>query len=419
MLWLLPRYKLRPENRKATPSVLSPIKVSATQFLRKGRRRRLLQPQLKLTILFILLSGALTPVLAQSPRPSPSPTPPNEEQEPVKVFTEEVRLPVIALDQYGHYDPSLELDDILVLEDGVAQQVRSIRHIPASVLILIDTGNQLALKDLNTTRDIALRLVGSLSEGSRIAVLQFSERPEIVQKWTKDKSELKGVLKKKLHSGKRSVLSDALALAISQLKDTQPGSRHVVLITDGVDSPGRTSLADATTQLSVVQAMLHVISNGQLAIGVIERRSKATGGGDAVQRDGNPASNPVANGDPTLPPGTTRTPSFRILTINTDRAMRRRLKEHAEAIKTGEQRLKSLAEESGGQIWRSDSEEDLVRKAELVARDIGAEYVVTYRPLRPLASSRRGEYRRVEVAPRRSGLTLRARSGYTVPSDLK
>jgi len=26
------------------------------------------------------------------------------------VFTEEVRLPVSAMDQYGHYDPTLEID---------------------------------------------------------------------------------------------------------------------------------------------------------------------------------------------------------------------------------------------------------------------------------------------------------------------
>src|SRR5262245_47567482 len=72
-----------------------------------------------------------------TPKPSPSP---EKEQDSVKVFTEEVRLPVIALDAYGHYDPTLELDDILVLEDGVAQQLRSVRHVPANVLFVLDTG---------------------------------------------------------------------------------------------------------------------------------------------------------------------------------------------------------------------------------------------------------------------------------------
>lgn len=371
----------------------------------------------KLIILFALLLATYSSATAQSGRPAPSPTPKSDDQEPVKVFIEEVRLPVIAVDQYGHYDPTLEIDDVLVLEDGVAQQIRSIRHIPASVLVLIDTGNPLALKDMNITREIANRLVNSLSEGSRIAVVQFSEKPEVVQNWTADKTSVRKVLRTKLNSGKRSVLSDALALAITQFRDTPYGSRHVVLITDGGDSDGRTSFTDATRQLSAVQAMLHVISNGTQSLGEIARRTKVSRGGDGVQRDGHPGSNPVANGDPTLPPGTTRTPSFRLLTVNLDRAMQRRLKDHAEAIKAGEQRLKVLAEDSGGQVWQGDSREDLVNQGRLVARDIGAEYIVTYRPRRPLASSRRGEHRRVEVAPRRTGLTLRSRRGYIVPSD--
>lgn len=98
-------------------------------------------------IVFVSLLLVLTPsVRGQKPRPSPSPAPKTEEQEPVRVFTEEVRLPVVALDQYGHYDPTLELDDVLVLEDSVAQQIRSIQRLPVNVLLLLDTGNQLGLK---------------------------------------------------------------------------------------------------------------------------------------------------------------------------------------------------------------------------------------------------------------------------------
>ncbi len=374
-------------------------------------------PQVRAIILFLLVLCSFTSATAQkAPQPSPSPTPPNEEQEPVKVFTEEVRLPVVAFDQYGHYDPTLEVDDVLVLEDGVAQQVRSIRHIPANVLVLIDTGNQLGLKKPSLTHDIAQRLVRSFRDGTRLAVIQFSDRPELIQKWTIDKNEISRTLRTKLQSGKRSVLADAIVLAMTQLRDTPPGSRHVVLITDGSDSGGRITMADATKQLAAEQAILHVINNGALSLREIDRRTEAKRGGDGVQRDSNPASNPVANGDPTLPPGTTRTPSFRVASINLDSAMRRKLKEQARAIQAGEQRLKVMAEESGGQVWRADTAKDLVAQGQLVARDIGAEYVVTYRPKRPLASSKRGEYRRVEVAPRRAGLSLRSRRGYVVPA---
>src|SRR3954464_11540446 len=93
-------------------------------------------------LLAFLFAATLLQLRAQSGR-QPAQTPEQrEDQESVKVFTEEVRLPVVAFDDYGHFDPSLEMNDVLVLEDGVQQQIRSIRHIPASVLIVLDVDNQ-------------------------------------------------------------------------------------------------------------------------------------------------------------------------------------------------------------------------------------------------------------------------------------
>src|SRR5215213_3132998 len=97
----------------------------------------------------------------ETPPPAPAQSPQTrEEQEPVKVFTEEVRLPVTAYDVYGHFDPTVSLDDILVLEDGVAQQIRSVQRIPANILLLLDTSGSITLaKDIKTTRAVALRLL--------------------------------------------------------------------------------------------------------------------------------------------------------------------------------------------------------------------------------------------------------------------
>src|SRR5204863_5278695 len=110
----------------------------------------------------------------------PSPTPKSDDQDAVRVFTEEVRLQVAARDSYGHYDPTLAIDDVLVLEDGQPQQIRSIRHLPTNVLLLLDTGNQLGLKDTNLTREAAMRVVSTLKEGNRIAIMQFATRPELL-----------------------------------------------------------------------------------------------------------------------------------------------------------------------------------------------------------------------------------------------
>ncbi len=370
---------------------------------------------MRVYLLILLLLSVFAVSSSAQVNPKPSPTP-KDDQEPVRVFTEEVRLPVAATDTYGHYDPTLDIDDVMVLEDGQPQQIRSIQHLPTNVLLLLDVGNELGLKDTKLTRDAAMRVVSTLSPGNRIAVMQFAMKPELLQSWTTDKTAIAKVLKTKLNSGKSSRLTDAIASAADQFKDTLPGTRHLVIITDGVEGPGgKVTLTNALKQLNSSQASVHIISYTMLAREQLQTQTKIRSPGDGVQRDGNPGSNPVANGDPTLPPGTTRTPSFKIGSIDTDVAMRRKRKEYERATRDSEKNLAAIAEESGGQILIPASANDVLAQAETIARDIGSQYVVTYRPTRPLSAAKAGEYRKVEVASRRVGLYLRSRRGYVVP----
>lgn len=353
---------------------------------------------------------------AQQTNPSPVPTPLEStdqrgDQEPVKVFTEEVRLPVVAFDDYGHFDPTLEMTDLLVLEDGVQQQIRSVRHIPASVLLVLDVDNQIKVaKDTKTTRDIALRLLSRLHRGDEVAVLQFGNGVNVLQNWTTETESIPRILQTKLLGGKRGRLSEAIVAAAAMLKDKPAGGRHVVFITDGIETPGgKVSYADAVKQLVAAQATVHVISYTALVRQAIAERKKQGPVSGGNGRQNNPA---IGEPDPTMPTGINRSPSFTILTIDTDREMRRWYKKYSDETKTNERRLVSLAEETGGQVLLPTMTDDLLAQADKVARDIGAQYVVTYRPTRPLADARPGEYRRVEVAPRRTGLSLRARRGY-------
>jgi VWFA-related protein len=261
-----------------------------------------------------------------------------------------------------------------------------------------------------------MSVVSGLHAGNRIAIMQFASQPELLQTWTTDREAIAKVLKTKLKSGKSSRLSDAIVAAAAQFKDIPPGTRHIVIITDGVEAPGgRVSMATAMKQLDSVQASVHIISYTVLERQALQTQTKVRSGGDGVQRDGNPGSNPVANGDPTLPPGTTRTPSFKIGSIDTDVAMRRKRKEYERATRESETKLTEIAEDSGGQIFLPASTSEVVAQAAVIARDIGSQYVVTYRPTHPLAAAKAGEYRKVEVASRRVGLYLRSRRGYVVP----
>ena len=77
-----------------------------------------------------------------------------------------------------------------------------------------------------------------------------------------------------------------------------------------------------------------------------------------------------------------------------------------------------VAEETGGNLWLPGSAEEMVREAGEVARDVDSQYVLSYKPIKPLNKALPNEYRRVEVISRRVGLTVSARRGYVVnPAD--
>jgi VWFA-related protein len=368
-------------------------------------------------LLLLLFLSSTTCGQQRTPTPSPSPTPTpsqSEEQEPIKVLTEEVRLPVIARDQFGHYDPTLVADDILVLEDGKAQQIRSVRHIPANVLIVLDTGGELSglggmSKRTNLTRDVAMALVADLHRGDWMAVMQFSNKVELLEPWTTDREATQQVLKTKVSSGKRDVFSDAVVAAADLIGTRPEGSRHVVFITDGVDTPGvKADRAKAIKQLIAARATVHIISYTEF---VRQKNDKQPRSITAGQRP--VSSDPITATDPTLPPGTTRNPVFGV-GITFDPAMHRQRKAYEADVRKSQQSLIALAQETGGTIFLPKTRDEMVSEAGDVAKEIGAEYVITYRPTRPLASARAGEYRRVEVASRRVGLSLHSRRGYVV-----
>jgi VWFA-related protein len=372
--------------------------------------------KLGLLVLAGLLALPATYISAQQQQPPPKPAVDKDQEQPVRVFTEEVRLPVVALDAYGHYDPTLELDDILVLEDGVAQQLRSLRHLPANVLFVLDTGGESSglggrSKSTSLTRQVASELVVRLQNGTSIAVMQSGNASEMLQPWTIDKAAVLKTLKNKLISTKRSRISESIVNATQQLKDRPEGSRHVVMITDGVDSPGaKVDRSEAMHKLIAARATVHIISYTEFV------RQKSDEKDSKIVTGQRPTtSDPITATDPTLPPGTTRSPSFGI-GIRFDPAMRRQRKAYEAEVRKSEQALKNVADETGGKWLLPVNSEEMLTQANEVARAIAAEYVVTYRPKRALAEAKPGEYRRIEVASRRVGLSLQARRGYVVPA---
>jgi hypothetical protein len=352
-----------------------------------------------LPVVFVTFSAG---AFGQSRRVAPTPTPTPREDEAVRVMTEEVKLNVLAFDEDGKFVPDVTGKDLVINENNILHQATSVRRIPANVLIVMDTGGELRqVKSLDQTRKTARAVVNALKPGDQIAVMQYSDRAEIVSEWTDNKEDtLRAIGRTKF--GRRSAFVEAINMAIAFLQKSEQGNKHLVLITDGTDSA-----ADARTRSQTLAKLLstdisvHVLSYTQMEASDIAPRTKS------VTNTPPPKAMPdeVAA---TLPNGVrdvATAPKFK--TINLDRTMLRKLRARKADLENAEVQLNSIAENTNGEMIVPSSLDEMVEKSALVAKMIDASYVVTYIPKIPLTEN--SPERNIEVTSKRDGLIIQAK----------
>jgi len=338
---------------------------------------------------------------------------PSVAQDTIRTSVEEVRIPIIAKDSNGRFDPTVELNDLLVRDNGIAQSLKSVYRVPASVLLLLETGEELnRAKNVRLTREVAAALISDLKPDDRIAVMQVNNRVELLQPWTSTRADAIKSLNQLLPA-KRSALEAGLLAAVEQFPNIQYGNSHLVLISDGVDTKGeQPDLTDAYRSLIAANVTLHVISYASLGAKVsppepTRPRVKSAVAPELIEAT--PRTQRRADPTPDLKSHMKNKGGF---VLDIDLLFGRKGIKPALAERSEE--FYALAEETGGNLWLPGSAEEMVREAREVARHIDAQYVMSYRPKPPLASSGPTEYRRIEVISRRVGLTVKSRRGYVV-----
>lgn len=351
-------------------------------------------------LMFLLLAG--TSLQAQSGRtkPTPSPTPKDDD---VRIITEEVKLNVLAFDEEGKFVGDVRSDDLVITDDNILHQASSVRRIPANVLVVLDTGGELrAVKTLEQTRKTARALISALRPGDSVAVLQYSDKPEILLEWTANRqAALDAAGRAKF--GKRSAFVDAVTLATDFMTRSGVDNKHMVLITDGTDSWGRSSQRfDAFRRLLGTDISVHVISYTALEAADVEPRTKGI-----TNTPPPPAMPPEVAAQ--LPNGVRdRAAAPKIgPTIVTDRKFLKTMRQRKADLETAEEQLTKLAADTNGEIYVPVTLEEMVDRTAVIARMIDSSYVVTYTPKVPITEGS-GE-RSISVTSKRDGLIVEAR----------
>ena len=339
---------------------------------------------------------------AQSGRTNPRPTPPPGDDDAERVFTEEIKMNVSAFDETGAFYSGVKKEDLVINEDGVLHQATSVRRLPASVLIVLDTGGEdRQAKDFRTTREAAKALINGLEKDDTVALMEYNDSAKILAEWTNDKSQLLAALTKNLAFGKRSRFVEALNLAVKFFDKSNLENRHLVLITDGLDSTSDDAERKAAIRnLLATDINVHIMSYTKMEQTVVGQRMKSVSGGGTQRKELPPGADIPVQG---------QTKTYPVMTINLDRAMMRKIRERGENLARSEKALTELSENTNGILLLPESRDEMVQKTELLAKNIDSNYVVTYIPKRALSDVRAIEERSIEITSRRPGLEVLAK----------
>lgn len=349
----------------------------------------------KIILLILFLFAAAN---AQTPAPTPI-----QDNDTERVFTEEIKLNVSAVNSAGKFVSNVKKEDLVITEDGRLNQASSLRRLPANVLIVMDTGGEMRqAKSFKDTVAAAKSLINALGAEDLVAVMQYNDKVEIIAEWMK-KDEAVKILQTKANFGRRSMFTNAIETATRFLQKTPLDNRHLVLITDGTDSFNNPSERDAAMRnLLATDVNVHVLSYTKMELIDIEPRTKGISKGVSVKAMPDEVR-------ATMPNGIRDTLSAQAsVTINTDRAFLKKMRERKNALLESEKYLDQMANDTNGEFILPETTDEMIEKTALVAATIDSSYVVTYAPKRPLAESKAGEVRNIEVSSRRSDLVVQA-----------
>jgi len=309
-----------------------------------------------------LVSTALTALLAVALLGAQAQSPPGR----VPVFksgVDVVNLAVTVTDAKGRFITDLAELDFEVLEEGVPQPLTIFTRedLPVSLALLLDTSASMEMK-LSQAQSAAVRFVKTLQPADEAQVIQFSQRAEVVQDFTSDKSLLETAIRGTRASGD-TALYTAIYVALKDLdrrhRDGEMRRRAVVVLTDGEDTAS-------------------VITDDQ----VLELARRTGIGIYGVGLYGTEAS---------APPSRTLSPEQSTFFFST------------------------LGRETGGQAHFLKTASQLEGVYDRLAQELRSQYGLGYVPTNP---ARDGTWRRVTVrTPSRLNLQIRHKLGYFAPKN--
>lgn len=145
-----------------------------------------------------------------------------------------------------------------------------------SLAILIDTSGSISSSDLANEKSAAKQLVSQMGATDMVAVYSFETTVKLVQDFTSDKARLSTAIDG-ITGGSTTALYQAVQTA-AQALGARSGRKAIVLMTDGEDSGGGTTIDQAIAAAKAAGAPVFPVGFGSANKTVLTRLATETGG---------------------------------------------------------------------------------------------------------------------------------------------
>ena len=307
------------------------------------------------------------------------PVPP--EDEPIKLHTTLVQVPVIVKESGGRYLTDLKRDEFTIYEDGVKQNVEFFGTVeePFNVALLLDSSGSTA-EQLERIKAAALAFIENLRPQDKVMVLEFNDTVRILCELTGDRKRIEGAIGD-IKPGDFTQVYEAVYTAVWEKLSEIEGRKAVILFSDGIDT--------ASSEISMEDTLDAIIESEDVIVypirystrGDVERKLEKK---FTIQMASN---NQKANED-------------------REKAMRELDRSYREA----DEYLFEMARLSGGVVERADQLTELKAAFGRIADELRRQYLLGYYP----PNNKNDKERRISVTVSRPGAVVRARPGYRV-----
>lgn len=381
-----------------------------------------------------LTAANAAPLLAQPPgTAAQAPVATAAEQTPastsptLSVDARLVNIPVVVHDKKGALVQNLAKDNFVLQIDGKPQSIRYFNldtDLPLTLGLLVDVSlSQRDAIDEERTASFAF-LDDSISSRDKAFIVQFARQTDLLQDVTGSKPRLQAGLKQletpasggdadntSSSSGSNSgdsstrtrragtTLYDALFLASDELMAKQTGRKAIIILSDGVDSGSKESLASSIEAAQRADTIVYAIyfKGRETSGGFNQNQGRQGGGGYPGGRGGGggypgggggyPGGRGGGGGQGRQPEG---------LPTNID----------------GKKILQRMADETGGSLFEVSKKETVADIYKQIAQELRAQYRLGYTPDKESASD---GYHRIVLTLTKSSprdLFIQTRDGY-------